>query len=82
MLARLSKGLKEEELTRAHYITTFFLLGFESGHRMRRWSRLGFTQPGYIRYVAEQTTHPGVMGNDPFFQGWCLGWKFELEKSG
>lgn len=81
MLARVTEGLSAAELTRAHYITAFFWLGFESGHRLRRLARQGFTQPHYIRYVAEQTTHPGVNVNDPFFVGWCQGWKFEPEKS-
>lgn len=76
MLARLSAGLKEEELTRAHYITTFFLLGFESGHRQRRYSRMSMTRPDAIRYLAENVEHPWRL-DSPFFVGWCMGWKFD-----
>jgi len=80
MLARLSQGLKEEELTRAHYITTFFLLGFESGHRQRAYARMSLERPHYIRYLAEHT-HLGWSLDSPFFAGWCLGWHFEPGKS-
>lgn len=80
MLARLSQGLDEAELSRAHYVTTFFWLGFESGHRQRRLARLSSVRPGYIQYVAENAGHPWLL-DTPFFQGWCLGWGFEPEKS-
>lgn len=80
MLARLSEGLKEEELSRAHYITTFYLLGFESGHRQRRFARMSIQRPAAIRYLAEHT-HLDWAIDSPFFAGWCLGWHFEEGKS-
>lgn len=80
MLARLSRGLREEELTRAHHVTTLFLLGFESGHRLRQWARMSLTRPAAIRYLADNT-HLGWSIDSPFFAGWCLGWHFEPGKS-
>lgn len=81
MLARLSEGLREEELERAHYITSFFLLGFESGHRQRRYSRMSTTRPDYIRYLAENVDRSWLL-ESPFFDGWILGWKFEPMREG
>jgi len=79
MLARLSQGLKEGELTRAHYITTFWWLGFESGHRQRQYARQSMTRPDAIRYLAENM-HMQWALDSPFFAGWCMGWQFELGK--
>lgn len=76
MLARVSRGIREEELDRAHFVTTFFLLGFESGHRERRWARRGAMRPEYIRYLAENTERAWLV-DSPFFAGWCMGWKFD-----
>lgn len=73
----MSKGLRDEELTRAHYITTFWWLGFESGARQRRYARMGATRPDAIRYLAENT-HLAWAIDSPFFGGWCAGWHFEL----
>lgn len=78
MLSRLAENLQAEGLTRAHYITAFFLIGFEGGHRMRKTT---LELHGLLYSEVEHALDGWRDADDPFVVGWRLGWKFEAGSS-
>lgn len=82
MVLRLAKGLNEQELTRAHYITTFYMLGLGTGIRERQYANMALKRPETVRYMLSQADAGAAWIIDsPFFHGFVLGWKFEPMKS-